>query len=672
MDLQTVQRAWMEPATDSKKKMRTSRFLGRRLLGEKGVGRFAAARLAEELELATRVPGADTEVFAFFDWTQFDTEDLYLDQVLILTEQRTPEDIVEGRGLPSSPEQHDGLPRDGTHGTLLRMNNLKRTWGGRELKGLQRGLSRLISPFDEDRDFRILLQLPGETTAAAQEVAAPQIIHYPHYELGGEIDSKGKYVLTIRLHAEEKTAVIEGLFRRSVRPKDGQIAIVSRENQEAGELIDTLPITCGPISFRILVWNRDELDNVEQKLGVGIQSIRQDLDAIAGISIYRDGFRVLPYGEPDDDWLRLDIRRVQNPTMRLSNNQITGIVRISADTNPLLRDQSNREGLDQNAAYADLQGLMVLSLSKLEELRYRDRRPPKGHAKATVGGLLDVPDVGSLRQQLTSKLPAGDEVLESFDNTMRKWEEQIVRIRGVLSQYHSLATLGQLIDKVVHDTRQPLSTIQGQTGMAREALANMLHDPSFADGIERLTKADGRMEQVQDAARLIHRVLARIEPLGGRQSGKPKKLYIEEIIVEAFRHFEAEIRELGVRVTTPKDSNLVTVDSAEIEEVFINLISNSLYWLSQVPKTGRAIVVQCARPQPGELEILFADSGPGIPRENRDSVFEPYFSTKPEGVGLGLVIAGEIVRDYYGGMLELLDSGPLGGAVFRVLLRRRV
>src|SRR6266480_5830724 len=64
MDLSTVQSAWMEPATDIKKKARYSKFLKRRLLGEKGVGRFASARLAQELELVTRPPGKENEIYA--------------------------------------------------------------------------------------------------------------------------------------------------------------------------------------------------------------------------------------------------------------------------------------------------------------------------------------------------------------------------------------------------------------------------------------------------------------------------------------------------------------------------------------------------------------------------------------------------------------------------------
>jgi C4-dicarboxylate-specific signal transduction histidine kinase len=73
-----------------------------------------------------------------------------------------------------------------------------------------------------------------------------------------------------------------------------------------------------------------------------------------------------------------------------------------------------------------------------------------------------------------------------------------------------------------------------------------------------------------------------------------------------------------------------------------------------------------------EVEIVFSDSGPGVEAAFRDAIFDPYFSTKPDGVGLGLTIAGEIVNAYYAGDLELLDSGPLQGATFRITLRTRV
>lgn len=669
MSLQVVEAAWMEPATNLKKKVKTSQFLNRRLLGEKGVGRFAAARLAYDLELSTRAVESDKEVYAYFDWSQFDNEETYLDQVLILAEEREPSELVKGREIPNGPQSGVTLlPRDGSHGTVLRMNGLKRTWGNKELDELRRGLSRLISPFDGDHNFKIFFQLPEQSDETAQELEPPEVIKYPHYTLAGEVDELGKFVFSVTLHAAGTNEEFIGQLKRSAKNND--IVETKDESMPEGKEL----VMCGPFSFNILVWDRDQLDNIDQKIGTGIRNIRKDLDSVAGISIFRDGFRVLPYGEPENDWLKLDLRRVQNPTFRLSNNQITGYIRIGADTNPLLRDQSNREGLDNNQAYADLQEIIRVALSKLEALRYKEKKPKQKDDAVTADkpSLFGLPDTSALRQKLAG--PDSDpETLELFDDTTKAWEAQIVRIREVVSRYHALATMGQLVDKVIHDGRQPLSTIQVQTSLAREAISQKYKKAELdSDCNEVLGSVDVRLERVKEAASLIDLLLKRIEPLGGRRKGRPSKVYMNEIIRSAFSHFSHDIENLGIKVTLPAADDLVQVDALELQEVLINLISNSIYWLGQVPKTRRSIIVECARPVPGEVDIIFADSGPGIPNTNRASIFDPYFTTKPDGVGLGLVIAGEIIRDYYDGSLELLNAGPLPGAVFRIKLRKRV
>lgn len=664
MTFEVVERAWMEPATNYKKKAKNSPFLGRRLLGEKGVGRFAAARLARELDLITRAAASDREVHAYFDWTQFDDEELYLDDVLILAEERIPSEIVVGRYMPHKGQPFPGLPRDGSHGTILRMSGLKKEWGPQELRDLQRGLSRLISPFFSENEFRIYLRLPGEVNENPQQIEAPEIIRYPHYTLAASVAADGEFKLVVELHATGRVTSESGKLIFS----EG-----NREVMAAAESSDeSRNLECGPFELHLRVWDRDQLDNLEQKIGTGLRSIRRDLDSVAGISVYRDGFRVLPYGEPGNDWLNLDIRRVQNPTLRLSNNQITGYVKIGLDQNPLLRDQSNREGLDNNRAYADLKAAIRYLLSRLERERASERKAEKTDERGRHPNLFRAPPVDALRERIEAT--GGDkQALQLLEDTTKAWESQIVRIREVVSRYHSLATIGQLVDKVVHDGRQPLSTIQGQAALARDYIKNRLKkldedSPCF----EALNKVGMRLAQVREAADLIDLLLKRIEPLGGRRKGRPSKVYINEIIKSSFEHFSHEIDSLGIIVSLPQADDLISVDPLELQEVFINLISNSVHWLRVVPKGRRSIVVLCNRIAPGELEIIFADSGPGIPVPDRNAIFDPYFSTKPDGTGLGLAIAGEIIRDYYDGDLELLDSGPLSGAVFRIVLRKRV
>ena len=87
MSLETIQTTWMEPATLFRKRQQRSEKYGRRVLGEKGIGRFAASRLANTLEVVTRRVGEDREIRALFDWSQFDDEHKYLDQVEVRWEE---------------------------------------------------------------------------------------------------------------------------------------------------------------------------------------------------------------------------------------------------------------------------------------------------------------------------------------------------------------------------------------------------------------------------------------------------------------------------------------------------------------------------------------------------------------------------------------------------------
>ncbi|MDX1402252.1 MAG: hypothetical protein R3245_10045, partial [Kiloniellales bacterium] len=93
-------------------------------------------------------------------------------------------------------------------------------------------------------------------------------------------------------------------------------------------------LSCGPV--KVTMHSFDLESEAISRVGPRME-VRAWLREWSGISIYRNGFRVLPYGEPDDDWLRLDQRRVNNPVVRLSNNQICGFVEISRDASPELR-----------------------------------------------------------------------------------------------------------------------------------------------------------------------------------------------------------------------------------------------------------------------------------------------------------------------------------------------
>jgi hypothetical protein len=329
---------WLEPATafktgGSNDPMAGDRSpLGRRRLGSKGVGRFATQRLGRHLVLRTSQSGP-TEVRAEFDWIALDRADAFLDQLRIpWREMRT-------------------TPRRRWKGTSLLIRGLREIWTGERFDRLRLALSRLLGPgLGADPPFRIDLVINDvhEPIEPALEALTPM------YSVAGEVRSSGLAVMRYT----DLSGVTEQWERSVQWPPVG--------------------VACGPFSFEVKAWDLDKpaLIPFLQKTGIahGLRDFRRLIREHSGVSLYRDGFRILPYGEPDNDWLRLDRRRVNNPTVRLSNNQILGWVKVSAERNPLLQDQTNREGLVNNEAYVHLQHVVMELLTHLEHRRFSARR----------------------------------------------------------------------------------------------------------------------------------------------------------------------------------------------------------------------------------------------------------------------------------------------------------
>lgn len=667
MSLGVVESAWMEPATEFKKIQKRSPKYKRKILGEKGVGRFAVSRLAGELDLISRAENSNEEIVVLFDWSQFDNPDKYLDQIVVLAEATYPKEIIPG-GIIDFLWQEEKLPpsKERTHGTILRMKRLGATWSEENFKTLQRGLSRMVSPFEKNRDFSIRFELPPNFSNYSTNIEPPPVIKYPHYSIVGKIEEFGKFEFEISVYDRGIKKNLEGWYGwlKSTDDHFEFYKLDEERYQNNKDSNDFRHVETGPFEFEFRVWDRDEFGNVEQKTGSSIKDIRKDLDEFAGINIYRDGFRVLPYGEPKNDWLRLDIRRVQKPTKNLSNNQILGFVKISSDKNPELKDQSNREGMMENQALEDLRSIITTILSELEEVRYGLRaRKGEKQIPMPLRSLFSVMSIQDLQDKMLVKYPEDFETRALIESTQKQLEQQFEDVKTVIGRYQNLAALGTLIDIVLHDGRHPVSKIVDEAWFGKK-------DIDKTEVTEFLKHLYKRFDVIDKEATLLTTLFHKIEPFGGRKRGRPEKLYIEEIIKESINVIDSEIRRLKIKITIPPSETLVRVDRSEIQQVFINLLSNSIYWLH--PESQREIFIEVKRKGEEHVEILFSDSGPGIAPENRDNIFEPYFSTKPDGVGLGLAITGEIVRDFYNGTLELLEDGPLKGATFLITLKKRI
>ena len=651
MDAQTLQTSWLDIATDAKKKRTRSESGQRRVLGEKGIGRLAAARLADEMLLTTRRTRAD-EVRLLINWRDFDRDDAYLDEIDVAWEVGAPSVFVDEGAVDAAFAEASIEGWQHGQGTLLQLDKLSRAWTEADFRELSTALSRLIRPRPDSAfsqsvdDFKIVLDLPTEFDALSGEVGAPEELRSPHYHLVGSVDGRG---------------VAELRYTQLDPPVDEMIESVSLWAN------GTRGARSGPFQLDIEVWDRDR-DAIEKVSGKqSLTSFRRLLDQVAGVSVYRDGFRVLPFGEVGDDWLGLDRRRVQNPTMRISNNQVIGHIFIGADANVDLRDQTNREGLLEGLAYEDLQTLVQNALALIEGKRYAARRKDKKPGESR-GGLFRRFGLGEIRSALVEKYPTDTRLISLIDAKDEDIQEGVEEVQQVLSQYSRLATLGSLVDRVLHDGRTAVSRLKNIVRFGERDLAKRNSSAEL-----KLRQAASSLYDTSVQAELLATMFNQIEPFSGRKRGRPKVLSLRKIVEDAVAIFESEAHDIGATVEVDGEGIDVRVDPSEVLTVIVNLIQNALYWLSTLPAgSDRKIIIVLRRDDDDSVSIVVSDSGPGVPEDIREFVFDAYFSNRPDGIGLGLSIAGNIVHDFYGGELTLLGHGPLGGATFAVTLRRRV
>ena len=624
MSFETVKSAWMEPATDFKKKNTNK---NRKFTGEKGIGRFASAKLASRLELITKQKEGK-ELVVTFNWEDFDKDD-YLENIHIHWEEREPQEFKKENS-----------------GTLLRLKNLNTDWDTEKIRTLRTELSRLLNPIVPVEDFLIEIAIPDELNKDVNLngiIERTELLNKPNYYIKGTITKEG----------DPK----DFIYFSKEKGKEEQLLIETNKFIQSSML--KVPIM-GEFSFEFRVWNRDRdnLRNLGREVDFKYGEVKKILDEQSGISIYRDGFRVLPYGTPNNDWVRLDIRRVNNPTLRLSNNQIVGYILISTEENPLLKDQSNREGIVEGEAFDDLKEYIKLILNEVEQRRYQERERFQTSDPNTDKNLFEKASLDTIIKTAKEKVPEQEELIKNLEQKNIELEKVITNAQEIISRYRRLSILGQLIDTIIHDGRGYLSKIDGRCYLILEELKEELLNKS---------EIEDNTNKIQKTRKDFSKLFERIEPFGGKRRGKITNIVIEELIRDQFLLYSREISNLKIQYSISESNHTMKIDKADFGIIFMNLIQNSIYWLANSDK-ARKIEVEVSDSSES-IDIIFSDNGPGIKEGTEQSIFKPYFSTKPDGVGLGLTIVGELVSEYKG-KLMLIDNGPLEGATFKIMFKK--
>lgn len=229
--------------------------------------------------------------------------------------------------------------------------------------------------------------------------------------------------------------------------------------------------------------------------------------------------------------------------------------------------------------------------------------------------------------------------------------------RDQLAHVLRLKTMGQLASGIAHELNQPLSAI---LSYARGCVRRI------ASGSADLGEIQGALEKIGDQAVRAADVIRMLRAVVKADSHR-KRHDLRELTREALKLAQPDLNASGVRLTfAATDVPDVQVDTIQIQQVLLNLIRNACDALARVPSEQREIRIESTLRNPKLVEVLVHDNGPGISPAHAEKIFDEFFTTQPEGLGLGLPISRSIV-EAHGGRLWL-DTSMVPGACFRFTL----
>lgn len=229
-----------------------------------------------------------------------------------------------------------------------------------------------------------------------------------------------------------------------------------------------------------------------------------------------------------------------------------------------------------------------------------------------------------------------------------------------LAHFSRLATMGRLAGGLIHELCQPLTAIQSYAALCAEHSKSLRRvPPAIKMALEEIKS------ESQRASDIVHRLRAFLR----KQDVQKAQMEVGQLVLESVRLTDAELRRQKVSLAIQLSDDLppVRVDKILLEQVLVNLILNALDAMqSQLRIQGKLTICATAPPGTRSVAIEVIDNGPGIESQHVEHIFEPFFSTKPKGLGIGLSISKSIL-DAHGGSLMAKPNSD-GGMCFSLSL----
>lgn len=577
MTLVEFERFWMRPGYSEKDSTRPAEG-NRPFLGEKGIGRFAADKLASRLTVVTKKVSEVDALRVSFDWNEFENRSRKMSEVEIPFTRVTQHSFERSRG-----------------GTHLELEGLREEWGLADWRRLRRELQNLVTPFRPARRFKIIAECIGGTKAwESGEIKSPV-----------EAQEGYKYTFELTKGGRLRPAIV---YPAKIHKK-----VAEQEGQTLPEPVPTSGAVpdFGPI--------RGSFYYVEKP-----SALKGD-DFEPGVGIYRDGFRVEPYGREGDDWLGVKATKAaRQGHAPITPNRLFGYIEISRYDNPELRDRANREGLLDTPEFKQFVQFVQRRFQEFSVL------------------------IGKVEEEVD---------LELAPTIVAQRETEA---RPLVAQGRSQA-FQEITAQMAHQLRQPLHVILQDSGNLREHLEQReLLDDFTQSALERIEQATERLEgNIKDLLRQtegVHQDAVEIDLNG--------------FVANLCHNHEGDAQGDGVRLEVRLLQEVTRVSFGEISLRYIltNFVTNALRAAapkaSGTPSVEARVIVEVHKTSDDKVRVTVTDNGPGIQPEVKRNLFvKSVDASMAIGQGQGLFWS-QVRAATFKAKLDFEDATPHGAAFF--------
>lgn len=612
MSLDIVKNCWMEPGTDNKEKKLKNMIeknirskLNRLPMGEKGIGRFGVHKLGNKITLITRAEG-ENEVYLQIDWSIFNSSKYLAD---------VPIEVIERKPIQK-------FLNNSSTGTKIIIEKLKTSWTRGKVRELYRSINSLNSPFRALDSFNVKFGIDKEGWLKGL-IEYDDIKDYALFK--ANMTLSGDKIKNYEYHFTPWKSMSKLDKRNNIIPEIDMVEDVKVKTEKGKMRKEPIPINVdnykiGDIEIELLSF---DLDSSILKMGVtDIKGLKGYLNTNGGIFVYRDNIRIYSSGE--NDWLGLGSSRVKAPGDKISTNLVLGSVNIKRNASSDLKEKTNREGFIEDEPYNLFRKAVCFAVEKFERDRAQDKQYLRKYYGATSKSEPVIAEVSVLKEKVEKKISdekLKKEIFGCLDNIERDYKH-------ITEVYQKSSSAGLSMSVVLHEIDKIISELEHAIVAERAS-----------EHVKLLVKRLGNL--TDGYASVVKSKTIKYFDL--------KKMITQSLFMVDFRLAAHEVS-IDKQYMSSKIDFKVKGNESLIASTIINIIDNSIWWLHYSKVSTKKIYFDITRDIPGYISIIIADNGKGFTIPT-DIATRPFITDKPSGMGLGLHLGSELMKQHGGELL---------------------